>query len=140
LINLIKNILILKVSLFSFLLYFFPSVCYAGWVHVASTLDDDAVFYVSHESIKKTGAHTRTAWEVVNHPHKTRQGYLSAKVQQEYDCKSNRVRMLSASSHSELFGKGLTITTAQERLLPWQEMPKGSVATFARDYICSQKL
>ena len=112
----------------------------AEWVKVASTHDDDAIFYVSSESIKRTGTYTRSAWEVVNHPNNSRKGYLSAKVQQEYDCKSNKVRLLSASAHSELFGKGVTIATAQERPLPWQEMPKGSVATFARDYICSQKV
>lgn len=112
----------------------------AEWIKVASTHDDDAIFYVSSESIKRTGTHTRSAWEVVNHPNNSRKGYLSAKVQQEYDCKSNKVRLLSASAHSELFGKGVTITTAQEKPLPWHEMPRGSVATFARDYICSQKL
>lgn len=112
----------------------------ADWVKVASTLNDDAVFYVSKDSIKKTGTHTRSAWELVNNPNYSREGYLSAKVQQEYDCKSDKVRLLSASAHSELFGKGVTVTTAQERPLPWQEMPKGSVATFARDYICSQKV
>lgn len=112
----------------------------AEWVRVASTINDDAIFYVSTESIKKTGENTRSVWEVVNHPNQSRQGYLSAKVHQEYDCKSNKVRMLSASSHSELFGKGVTITTAQEKPLPWQEMPKGSVATLTTDYICRQKV
>lgn len=112
----------------------------AEWIQVASTLEDDAIFFVSTQSIAKTGNHTRTAWEVVNHPNKTRQGYLSAKVQQEYDCKSNKVRMLSASSHSELFGKGKTLTVAQKVPLPWQALPEDSVATLTRDYICSQKV
>jgi hypothetical protein len=111
----------------------------AEWVKVASTLDDDAIFYVSTESIKITGKNTKSVWEVVNHPNYSRQGYLSVKVQQEYDCNSNKVRTLLASAHSELFGKGKTITIAQKVPLPWQVMPEGSVATFARDYICSQK-
>ncbi len=112
----------------------------AEWVKIASTLNDDAIFYISSESIKKTGIHTRSAWEVVNHPNNSRQGYLSAKVQQEYDCNSNKVRTLLASGHSELFGKGKTVTVAQKVPLPWQTMPEESVATLTRDYICSQKL
>ena len=112
----------------------------AEWVKVASTFNDDAVFYISSESIKRTGSHTRSAWEVVNHPNHSRKGYLSAKVQQEYDCKSNKVRMLSASSHSELFGKGKTLTVAEKVPLPWQTLPEDSVATLTRDYICSQKV
>lgn len=115
------------------------SSTHAEWLHIASTLNDDAVFYISTESIKMTGKNTRSVWEVVNHLNDSRKGYLSAKVHQEYDCKSNKVRMLSASSHSELFGKGVTITTAQEKPLPWQEMPKGSVANFVRDYVCSKR-
>ncbi len=112
----------------------------AEWVKVASTHNDDAIFYISSESIKRTGTHTRSAWEVVNHPNNSRQGYLSAKVQQEYDCSSNKVRTLLASGHSELFGKGKTVTVAQKVPLPWQAMPEDSVATLTRDYICSQKL
>ena len=112
----------------------------AEWVRVASTINDDAVFYVSTESIKKTGENTRSVWEVVNHPNQSRQGYSSAKVQQEYDCKSNKVRTLFASAHSELFAKGITVTIAQKVPLPWQQMPEGSVATFARDYICKKPL
>lgn len=131
-------------SVISFSLFFisllFQHKAVADWVHIASTLNDDAVFYVSSGSIKKTGIHTRTVWEVVNHPHRTRQGYLSAKVQQEYDCKSDRVRMLSASSHSELFGKGSTLETTKDKPLPWQTMPKNSVAAIVRDYVCSQNL
>lgn len=111
----------------------------AEWVKVASTLEDDAIFYVSSESIKSSGKNLKTAWELVNHPHGTRDGYKSAKAHQEYDCKSNKVRMLYASTHSELDAKGKTIQVAEGLILPWQTMPEGSVATLTRNYICGIK-
>lgn len=125
--------LLKKICVLSFLI---ASNAFADWIHIASTMEDDAIFYVSSESIVKTGKFKKSAWEVVNHPNKTRQGYLSVKVQQEYDCKSNKVRTLYASAHSELFGKGITVKIAEDTPLPWQEMPNGSVATFVRNYIC----
>lgn len=117
-----------------------PSICFGEWIHVASTQNDDAIFYISSETIRKTGKNTRTVWEIVNHPHRKNQGYMSAKVQQEYDCKSNKVRVLFASSHSEVFGKGKTLEISKDKPLPWLTMPKNSVATIVRDYICSKDL
>ncbi len=111
---------------------------FAEWVKVASTLNDDAVFYVYSDSIKISDEHFRTAWELVNHPNGTRQGYKSVKAHHEYDCKSNMVRALYISAHSELFGKGKTVKVAEGLPLPWQVMPEGSVATHTRDYICSK--
>lgn len=108
----------------------------AEWVKVASTLEDDAIFYVSSESIRSSGKNLRTAWELVNHPNGTRDEYKSAKVHQEYDCKSNKVRMLYVSTHSELDAKGKTIRVAEGLSLPWQTMPEDSVAKLTRNYIC----
>jgi len=107
----------------------------AEWIKVASTQDDDAVFYVSSESIVKNGKY-RTAWEVVNHSHGTREGYISLKAQQEYDCSSMRVRLLYASLHSEEFGQGKTVLIVPNTPLKWQTMPANSVATYTRNYIC----
>lgn len=113
----------------------------AEWIKVASLFDDDNTnFYVSSESIKKTGVNTRSAWEVVNYLKQTRQDYLSAKVHQEYDCKSNQARVLFASTHSEVFGKGKTIRSSQELPSPWHEIPEHSVAAYTKNYICSKKL
>lgn len=122
-----------------FLSLLISSNVFAGWEKVASTLEDDAIFYVLNESIKKTGIHTRSSWELVNHPNGTSQGYKSVKAHQEYDCKSNKVRMTYASTHSEINGEGKIITVADNIPLKWKDITEGSVATFTRDYICGKK-
>ncbi len=127
-----------KLKLIFIILSIFSNTAYAEWIKVASTQDDDAVFYVSSESIIKNGKY-RTAWEVVNHSHGTREGYISLKAQQEYDCSSMRVRILYASLHSEEFGQGKTILIVPNTPLKWQTMPSNSVATYTRDYICNKK-
>lgn len=122
------------ISIFSF-----SGLVRAEWVKVASTPEDDAIFYVSSDSIRSSGKNLKTAWELVNHPNGTRDGYKSAKVQQEYDCNSYKVRMIYASTYSELDAKGEVIRVADRLGLPWQIMPKGSVAELTRNYICRVK-
>lgn len=127
-----------RLLIFLFAFSGYVSGSFAGWTHVASTLNDDAIFYVLDESVEITGKDTRIALEIVNHPYNTRQGYKSIMARQEYDCKSKRVRTMYVSAHSELFGKGKTLKIAEGLPLPWQVMPEGSVATHTRDYICSK--
>lgn len=110
----------------------------ANWEYIA-TNDEGNEFYVSSDSIKRSGWNKRTAWELINFSPDSLKFYKSGIVQQEYDCNSNRVRTLYASGHSEFFGKGKTIQIAKNLPLPWQEIPDGSAATYTRDYICNKK-
>ncbi len=121
-----------------FLLISFGNIASAEWVEVASSHDDNSIFYVSSGSIKRNHDGNFVAWEIVNYSKKTPQGYLSAKVQQEYNCKSKKVRMLFASTHTELFGKGRTLSITENSPSPWRVIPEGSVVTYTRDYICSK--
>lgn len=113
-------------------------LAYAEWLKVATTIDNNSAFYVDSDSIRING-NLRTAWELVNESNPTNQGYKSIKANQEYNCKSNQLRMLYASTHSEMNGKGKTIKVTEGLPSPWQTLPEGSVAAYTRDYICNKK-
>ncbi len=112
---------------------------FAEWTYI-TTNDMGNDFYVSSESIKKSGWNRRTAWELVNYPPNTSEPYKSGIVQQEYECTGYKVRTLYASSHSQLFGKGDVLHRDSSPKMTWLTMPKISVATQTRDYICSKEL
>jgi hypothetical protein len=112
----------------------------ANWEYIA-TNDKGNHFFVSSESIKSSGWNKRTAWELINYPSDTStKPYKSGIVQQEYECSGYKVRTLFASTHSELFGKGEVLYRDSSPRLSWVTMPKISVATQARDYICNKHL
>jgi len=125
-----------KIISISFLLVLSGN-CLAEWVNVASSTDDESVVYISSENIKVNG-NNRIAWEVMNHAKVLPDGSMSAKVQQEYDCTNNKVRMLNASLHTEHFGKGSTILTLPNTPTKWQVIPKNSIATHTKNYVCER--
>lgn len=111
----------------------------ANWEYIA-TNDEGNEFYVSSDSIKRSGWNKRTAWELINFSPDSLKFYKSGIVQQEYECTGYKVRTLFASTHSELFGKGEVLYRDSSPKMSWVTMPKISVATQARDYICSKHL
>ena len=116
-----------------------PNKSFAGWEYIA-TNDKGNDFYVSSESVKSSGWNKRTAWELINFPPDSLEPYKSGIVQQEYECNGYKVRTLFASTHSELFGKGEVLYRDSSPKQSWVTMPKISVATQAKDYICNKNL
>ncbi len=112
---------------------------FADWKYI-TTNDTGNDFYVSSESIKKSGLNKRTAWELINYPPNASEPYRSGVVQQEYECNGYKVRTLFASTHSELFGKGEVLYRDSKPKMTWMTMPKISVAALTRDYICNKNL
>jgi hypothetical protein len=111
----------------------------ADWKYI-TTNDIGNDFYVSSESIKESGWNKRIAWELVNYPPNAPQPYKSGIVKQEYECTGYKVRTLYASSHSQPFGKGEVLHRDSTPKMTWLTMPKISVATQTRDYICNKEL
>jgi hypothetical protein len=119
--------------------FFIRKNCFADWVYI-TTNDIGNDFYVSSESIKSSGWNKRTAWELINYPPESSAPYKSGLVQQEYECHRYRVRTLFASTHSELFGKGIVLYRDSTPKTSWLTMPEISIAKQTRDYICKKQL
>ncbi len=112
---------------------------FAHWEYI-TTNDMGNDFFVSSESIKSSGWNRRTAWELINYPANSPKPFKSGIIQQEYECNSYKVRTLYASSHSQLFGKGEVLYRDSTPKMAWLTMPKISVASQTRDYICNREL
>jgi hypothetical protein len=107
----------------------------AGWEKVASTLNDDSVFYIASESIKKSGSH-RIVWEVVNYSDPGAGGFKSIKVEHEYDCAQSRVRILYGTTHSELFAKGKVLFVLPKTPSAWRSFHQETIAHIIQQRVC----
>jgi hypothetical protein len=105
-----------------------------AWEKIATNLNQDGDFYLASQSIRKEG-NKRFVWELLNHPEGSRDGYRSAKVQNEYDCSNNRFRLLYVTIHSEHFAKGTTQLMIQSPQ-QWNSIPRGTIGSIVKDYVC----
>lgn len=118
-------------------LVIFSHKCFADWINIASSADNKSTIFISVDSIV-VKRNFRTVWEVMNYQEVQPNGSLSAKVQQEYDCFANKVRMLKASLHTESFGKGKVILHSHTSSGKWQQIPQNSIATYTSRFVCSK--
>lgn len=107
-----------------------------GWEKVATSENDDAIFYIAPNSIKKIGFH-RIVWEVVNHQESAQNKFKSVKIEQEYDCKSQKARILYGTVHTEHFAKGNILLVLPATPTPWKIFLKDSVADIVKNRVCS---
>ena len=69
----------------------------AEWVRVAE--DDNSSIYIDPATIRKDG-NFRKAWELQDLKKRNKNGELSSRYRMEYDCKEERARILSFTTHS----------------------------------------
>lgn len=110
------------------------SSAWAGWVLVAQ--NDDIDFYIDPKTIRKDGNFVRV-WEIQDLKQRAKDGELSRRMRLEYDCKQERQRALSYSTHSEPMARGKTIlsfTPPSE----WVEIPPNTSVEFSLKIVCAR--
>lgn len=90
-------------------------------------------FYIDFQTIRKEGS-TRKVWEIQDLKQRHKDGEMSRRFRSEYDCKDERLRLLSSSEHSESMGLGKTLsTTSQDK---WGDIPPGTPAATILKIVC----
>jgi hypothetical protein len=88
------------------LLTAFSSSAMAEWVKVSNVDGGDITFYTDPSTIRKNGKLVKM-WELQDYlTARTGENYLSVKIQNEYDCKNEKTRLLFLSTHSGHMGGG----------------------------------
>jgi len=112
------------------------NMAHADWTRVILRDDAEAQSFIDYQTIRKDG-NSRTVWQLINFtspkPNKTR----SIRIKYEYDCKTERVRGLAVSSHSQLFATGSTFGDGDE-ITPWQSIPPGTPWDVFLKIVCSK--
>jgi len=110
----------------------------ADWINVGS--NENTTLYVNPADIKRAG-NMATMWTMTDY--KTAQKdmgekYLSAKDQNEYDCKEIKTRRRASSQHSENMGKG-KVVYSDSYTTRWKPVPPDSGIEILWKFACIKK-
>lgn len=103
------------------------------WVQVGET--KDLVFYIDPTSISKDG-HLRKAWELSDLKRRSKRGEMSVQALFEYDCKMQKVRILSGVSFSKPMAEGAIHSSFST--YDWQDVLPGSDDVVTFKFVCSK--
>lgn len=81
------------------------------WVKVGESAGNN--YYIDPTSIRKD-EDLRKVWMIQDLKERDKAGEMSRRYREEYDCKGERKRFLSATSHSEPMAGGKTLLSSNE--------------------------
>ena len=103
------------------------------WVKVSE--NSEIVFYLDKATIRKDGDFRR-AWVMQDLKTRDTDGELSRRILDEYDCKNERWRILSISTHSQGMAKG-DILVSSSYSGGWNEITPETAAETKLKMACS---
>jgi len=107
---------------------------WAGWEGVSTSASSH--LYIDRATLRKDG-NLRRMWSLQDLKQRDEGGVMSFRARYEYDCKNERNRILSMSTHSEPMAGGKTLFIGGEHV-KWSEIPPGSAIGIALEIACAQ--
>ena len=105
----------------------------AEWKKISE--NNATIHYINSKTMKSDG-NLRSAWEIQDLKEKHKDGESSRRFLVEYDCKENRTRSLSFTTHSERMAKG-NIITRGDTPEAWVTVHPSSIAANFLKFVCS---
>lgn len=121
-------------TILCFLLALVATPAWAEWVKVS--VSDTSIFYIDPASIRKDG-NLRKVWRITDLKQRHKDGEMSIRGLDEYDCKEERLRFLALSSHSETMAGGETLWSKNYSDGEWQAIPPGSTVARVLKIVCA---
>ena len=98
----------------------------------------DDRYYMDPTTIRKNG-NMRLVWELANLAVRHKDGELSRRSRQEYDCIKERWRIISFSTHSGPDASGVVIMNSTSNdTFPWTDVPPRTVVSAMLKYVCDR--
>jgi hypothetical protein len=107
---------------------------WAEWLPFGET--HIAVHYFDPDTIRKNDDR-RKMWQGQDLKQQNNNGVMSRRILWEYDCKENRKRVLSFSSHSGPMMTGKTLTKGNDSR-PWSAIPPGTGDEVLLKIVCTK--
>ena len=119
---------------FAFLVFAFAATsAWAGWEKAATS--PNGTFYLDHATIHKNGD-LRQAWQVEDLAKKRPDGAMSIRTLREYDCKADKVRVVSISDHDGAMATGHAIHSS-DKPGKWVAIPPATVISILSKVVCA---
>ena len=106
----------------------------ARWVEVGE--NKHMSLYIDPTTIRKDG-NFRKAWQIQSLKERNKDGVLSRRTRNEYDCKNERTRFLSISTHSEPMANGMILFQGSSDSTEWDDIPPGTLAETVLKIVCA---
>ena len=116
------------------------STTYAEWVRIASSSSGKSTVYADPDTHRRKGTIVKW-WELWDNKDLVNKGgvsYLSSKIQAEYDCGEERVRMLAFLDYSGNMGNG-EIVRSNFYDTKWEPIVPGSNGQATWNAACLKK-
>ncbi len=129
----------MKRTILTLLLAAMSTGAMAEWLRIG--INGGNTQYVDSSTIREDGNMVK-AWTLIDSKTPNRVGidepHLSMKIQEEYDCNKEQIRVLSSSTHSENMGQGRVITFSINPT-EWMGIPPDSFAALKSQLLCGKK-
>ena len=113
------------------------SSAWAEWEFI-TLLEDGSRLYIDPKTIRKNG-NNRYIWEIFNLLERKNDGAISIRVRKEYDCRQERYRILSFTTHSGAMASGETIVRySPNDSAGWDDIPPESAGEKVLRYVCAK--
>ena len=131
----------MKRLLLGLMLAMTASAASAKWTGV--DYDDELITYVDRATIRRSGNFVKM-WELkdyktVRTSPSTGYSYLSAKGQEEYDCKEEKTRLLAFTWFDGKMGSGKVVHNTSETSMKWSPIQPGSIGEALWKIACGKQ-
>jgi hypothetical protein len=96
----------------------------------------EAFLYIDFSTVRKDG-NLRKVWVLQDLKQRQKEGALSLRARVEYDCKGERYRYLSATSHSSQMAQG-NVINSQTGLSDWIDVAPRTATEDSFKLVCSK--
>lgn len=127
-----RNITIKTLLLLSL---FVTGSAWAEWVKVAET--DRVIFYIDPATLRKEGD-LRKIWVIQDYKTRMTDGQMSARMRSEFDCKNERSRILTSTTHPESMAAGLALFTMRVGSGEWSDVPPNGASEVVLKIVCTR--
>ena len=107
---------------------------FAEWVKVTEAAN--ANFYIDVDTIRKDGD-LRKVWALADLKQRGKDDEISTRTRFEFDCKEDRRRNLSSSTHSAPMANGTTLTQLNE-VGAWRDVAPNTVYAGILKMVCAR--
>ena len=109
---------------------------WAEWVNVGGSNMFNS--YIDPATIRKDG-NLRKVWSIQDLKQRYKNGEMSRRAKEEYDCQGERSRLLSLSFHSEPMAGGTTLSSNNfENPDHWTQIPPDSAGEIILKIVCAK--
>lgn len=118
------------------MLFAMPCAVFADWA-LMQDAPDGREFYIDPKTARKVGENNRTIWTLYNMAKNHSGAAKSLRTLNEYDCAGDRVRTLTATSHSQRQARGEVVDRG-DTPQPWKYIAPGTINEEVLKMVCGR--